>query len=279
MKRSSWMFLAALLLSVGPLCGQTDSVLAPPATSMVSSDTQMMSAPAFVADSGTTVSNVAVPETESSITVSEPVPAGYSLLMLVGVGLLGCAIGAAGYRLLSGGARKTDVSPDLESEQDPSVALEKEAAYNAALLHNNRLMEENESLRKDMAAMQEQQQSLAAATGEGKDSQPKEIIFYMPQPSRNGKFQEASKRTEADDALYAFRVQSGSPDTASFEFIARDAYLNAAIGNEPSWIAIACERTNQPSATTSQVKTEKPGLAQLNNGEWEIIRKAKITYF
>jgi hypothetical protein len=218
-------------------------------------------------------------------TVAQP---GYSLYWLIGCGLLGIILGALGYKLLGrtakgnradDAAQRRHVQSSNQSDDGGFVNawnLEQEVAKLEAL--NKTLTDENNQLQRDKDELEQLLKSANAESGISAMSLTKEIVFYMPQPNMNGRFQEASKRTEAADALYAFHVPRDNQSSATFEFIAKDAYLNAAIGNEPSWISIACDRTNQPSATTTRVKTESPGIASLKDGEWEITRKAKITY-
>lgn len=103
------------------------------------------------------------------------------------------------------------------------------------------------------------------------------VTFYMPQPNMLGRFQESSKTSDATNALYEFVISPRNPQVAKFKFIARGMLLRNAIGNEPTWIAAACERTNQPSDNTTSVHSDY-GRATLKDGEWEITDKAKITY-
>lgn len=106
----------------------------------------------------------------------------------------------------------------------------------------------------------------------------REQTFFMSQPNRNGRFLESGRHSELEKAIYKFQVMTDNPGVANFEFVARDVYLKVALGNEPTWINIACERNNTPGDRTTQVKTLSPGQAVLHGDEWEITRKAKITY-
>ena len=246
----------------------------PDSNRSVAPDThQTVVAPAVVADP------VSKPEI-----ITEPLkdaPKAYPVYWLAGAGLIGLLVGAFGYHLLF--RKKEDELnaplPATESEATDESEIQLSLEGENVELHaqNSRLMAENEQLKRDNAEL-EQLLHTANDKSDMSGGLAKEIIFYMPQPNMNGRFQEASRRTDAANALYEFHVQHDLPGVASFEFIGKDAYLNAAIGNEPSWIAIACDRTNQPSASTTRVKTNVPGLAHLKDGEWEITRKAKITY-
>jgi hypothetical protein len=113
---------------------------------------------------------------------------------------------------------------------------------------------------------------------DGSDHLEVEQIFYMPQPNRNGRFLQSGRHGDEEKAIYAFRPDIENPSFASFEFVARDIYLQVALGNEPTWINTACDRNNLPNSNTSQVKTLSPGQAVLHGDEWEITRKAQITY-
>lgn len=115
---------------------------------------------------------------------------------------------------------------------------------------------------------------------ESPESEPlkQDLVFYMPQPNRNGRFLESGRHSDAEKAIYAFHPDADNPAVASFEFVAQDLYLQVALGNAPTWINSACDRNNLPGANTTQVKTLSPGQAVLHGDEWEITRKAKITY-
>ncbi len=224
---------------------------------------------------------------QDSVATQPAIREGASIGWPAAFGLLGILVGAAGHWLITRRALlKRRAAADLDAADDGltspeggpdrELMLEQDHAELSAI--NNALHMENEQLKREVAEIgQLLRSSTEAAAGAGDEVQ-EEFVFYMPQPNMMGRFQEASRRSEASDALYAFHVRKSDPDQASFEFIARDAYLNAAIGNEPTWIAIACERSNQPSASTSRVRTDQRGLATLRNGEWEITRKASITY-
>jgi len=285
MKKAGLSTLVVVMLFCGHAYGQADSGKSvmhtaggiPDSSQSTASDTLHVSVPAPIV--------IATPDTQ--VEVSQPstavVQEGYSLYWLIGAALLGGIIGAAGHRLISGAAGKAQEKENADGfghDPDPeSKPLETpEHQYNTVLDLNKKLMDENDQLKRDKAELEQLQAAAQNESGMFGNELPGDIVFYMPQPNRNGRFQEASKRTEATDSLYAFHVQPDNPGIATFEFIAKDAYLNAAIGNEPSWISIACDRTNQPSGTTSRVKTEIPGQAHLKDGEWEITRKAKITY-
>lgn len=102
-------------------------------------------------------------------------------------------------------------------------------------------------------------------------------LYYL-QPAADGRFREMSKVHSAADALYEISYQNNNPGEASLKFIDSPGNAFLAIQNEPTWILVACERSNIPSDHTHSVRTDIPGKAVWKNGEWEILEKAKITY-
>lgn len=116
---------------------------------------------------------------------------------------------------------------------------------------------------------------------EGNESETKTAgtttVYYL-QPSSDGRFKEMSKVHTAADALYELCFQNNNPDEASLKFIDSPGNAFLAIQNEPTWILVACERSNIPSDHTHSVRTDKPGKVVRKNGEWEIVEQAKITY-
>lgn len=138
------------------------------------------------------------------------------------------------------------------------------------------LKQENERLSKRLAEIVDAAKAVEVPVVENKKK--KDETFFMSQPNRNGRFLESGRHSEAEKAIYQFHVQPDNPAVANFEFVAKDVYLKVALGNEPTWINIACERNNAPGERTTSVQTLSPGQAVLNGDEWEITRKAKITY-
>jgi hypothetical protein len=284
--------LMIMMHSCAPAFGQMDAprVVQPPGTAADSANTQA---------SSPVVTPVNPPATPASVpaaaqpakkpqpkTVTTKTPSGYSMIALLGSGVAGILIGAAGMWFMNkrrGGNEEEETGNDNSREaaqgDDGGFVSQWKAEQEMVRLTdlNKKLLSEGEQLRRENAELEQLLKTSQNPVMTSIDHS-REVIFYMPQPNMNGRFQEASKRPDAANALYAFRLDKENTNLASFEFIAQDAYLNAAIGNEPTWIAVACDRTNQPSGTTSRVKTESPGRAILKNGEWEITRKARITY-
>ncbi len=102
--------------------------------------------------------------------------------------------------------------------------------------------------------------------------------MYFLQPSINGRFKAMSEKETAAEALYMLRFRNDNPSEASVHFIDTPENTFLAIQNEPTWILVACERSNIPRDNTRSIRTDVPGTAVLKNGEWEILHKAKITY-
>jgi hypothetical protein len=280
--RTGFVCLGVLMLLCVHAHSQTDSGRRLTQADTAISDTGHPVAPARAALSAPAMDSPANAPAVKSVAAGENVSmqSGYSIYWLTACGLLGVLAGAIGYRLLV----KPDKGQDDASQQPAAGAELVQEARQQAQEHtgladmNTALMLENEQLKQDKAELEKRLTAMDHAAGITDLDPDQDIVFYMPQPNMNGRFQEASRRTDAADSLYEFHVARANQSVASFVFIARDAYLNAAIGNEPSWISVACDRTNQPTGTTTRVRTDSPGLAILTNGEWEITRKARITY-
>lgn len=119
------------------------------------------------------------------------------------------------------------------------------------------------------------------ATGQSKrpDVETQGITtMYFLQPATNGCFKAMSEKETAAEALYMLRYRNDNPSEASVHFIDTPENTFLAIQNEPTWILVACERSNIPREHTRSIRTDVPGTAILKNGEWEILYKAKITY-
>lgn len=223
--------------------------------------------------------------------VSRPVLAGFFMIVGAAVCLLYLRIirrSESAARSRAGDRRP--VASQVEKEQEHSVfQLEealKQCRYEAQELR--RALAEAE--RFSSAELSQKQQSASAASKQtdemdkrregdkvDPDLQGDTTVYYL-QPSADGRFKEMSKVDSAAEALYELSYQKGHPSVASLKFIDAPGNVFLAIQNEATWILTACERSNIPTDDTRSIQTDAPGEARLNNGEWLIIRKAKITY-
>lgn len=104
------------------------------------------------------------------------------------------------------------------------------------------------------------------------------MTLYFLQPSTDGCFGETARVKTAADGLYELSVRQDNPSSALVTFINMPENVSLALQNEPTWILVACERSNIPAPHTRSINTDVPGIAVLRNGEWQVKQKAKISY-
>lgn len=186
------------------------------------------------------------------------------------------------------GQRQATVQVDKEPEHKVFQLEEelKQCRYEAQELR--RALAEAE--RFSLAGLSQKEQSAGSASGQTDKTDKREnennaepdvqgtaTIYYL-QPTADGRFKEVSKVNSAAEALYEISYQKSGPSVASFKFIDTQDNVFLAIQNEATWILTACERSNIPTDDTRSIQTDVPGEARLENGEWRIVLKAKITY-
>lgn len=159
---------------------------------------------------------------------------------------------------------------ELKKNQDKNRELERDLAE-SRLLSNDDRVQETVNVRQEPESCNDVNLNI--------DSEAtRTILLYFLQPSREGWFKEAGRIDNAAEALYELSYQSKNPEEASLKFIDTPSNVFLAVQNEPTWILVACERSNVPFENTSSIRTDIPGKAVLKNGEWEIVQKAMITY-
>lgn len=104
-----------------------------------------------------------------------------------------------------------------------------------------------------------------------------EAILYFLQPTE-GKFKESGRVARASDALYELTPDRAGGTEGTFRFVSVPDNVSMAVQNESNWILVACDRNNLPTTRTQRIQTETPGSVVKRGADWEILKKARISY-
>lgn len=101
---------------------------------------------------------------------------------------------------------------------------------------------------------------------------------YFLQPPSDGVFRADGRVNNQVDGLYEISFKNSDPTQGEYRFIDTLENVSLGIQNEAAWIKTGFDRGNAPMDTTTSIRTDAPGIVVLRNGNWEIVKKGKITY-
>ncbi len=104
-------------------------------------------------------------------------------------------------------------------------------------------------------------------------------VYYFSTPQSDGSFNDSNKADmfTPTSSMYKFTLLSNTK--AHFEFINDESTLKDAINYPDTYLLPVCRAENARSTKATKITTiGKGGIAELNNGRWEVKEKAVIRY-
>lgn len=103
-------------------------------------------------------------------------------------------------------------------------------------------------------------------------------IFFMPAPSENGVFKDASKIESFNPSVVMYKFNLIRKDEARFSFNADEVLRRDAINSPYRYLEPVCEIENPYHQNPRGVKTITEGKAVREGESWKITQKARIKY-
>lgn len=110
------------------------------------------------------------------------------------------------------------------------------------------------------------------------DQNINEQIFYFSVPFKDGSFSDDKKTDSAtNQSIYEFKRKINS-NSASFKVVNNSDSVKFALSFPDSTLYPVCENLNEFNKNVQNIVTNEPGLSELIDNKWKLIKKAKIRY-
>lgn len=106
----------------------------------------------------------------------------------------------------------------------------------------------------------------------------KSNIFYLSTPNSDGTFNDSSSSQSYKESASIYKFVKTSQNTATFEIDNRESSIKLALQYPDKNIEPVCENLNAFNPKSRKIITDTPGTAQLSDGKWVKIKKAKVIY-
>jgi uncharacterized coiled-coil protein SlyX len=102
--------------------------------------------------------------------------------------------------------------------------------------------------------------------------------FYMSTPNKDGSFSMASYSEVFMPSVSIYKFMPIGDEQAEFRIESDEQGMRDALNFSASYIQPVCEEENDLTPETKRIVTVRNGLANLNKGQWTVLRKALVRY-
>lgn len=102
--------------------------------------------------------------------------------------------------------------------------------------------------------------------------------IFMPSPNSEGGFNNSSASVNYKDGASMYVLKKLSSTKASYRLDDRGSSINRALQLPDRNIIPVCESSNEYEPRFNKIKTDEPGVVELEGDKWIVKQKAKITY-